>query len=283
MNPVLPPSLLIPLIVVAITGAAWSSWKSSRAAPGTLRRILLALRIAALLALAVFLLNPGQWRAVEAQVARVWAVMIDRSRSMSVREGGRDDERRIDLALAIRKEIGKSAAETGVQVRYFSYDQTLKEEDEDAEIVADGTASDLTTAADALLTQLSAQGEPLAGVFVLGDGRQTHIPRHSNFNLRAQALRVPFHAIPIGGNQETKDLSLQIHRKTVTAFPGQNVQITAALSSRGLETLKAELVLTDAEGTSVDQASLTVKPGEETMHTLPLKAPDRSTPTTLTV
>ena len=280
MNPVLPLSLLIPLIIAVLIGAAWMSWRSSEAAPGKLRKILLALRIIALLALALFLINPGQWRAVQDEVARVWAVMIDRSGSMSVTEG---EERRIDRARELGSQIGESAAKAGVEVRYFSYDATLHEENKEAAIEADGEASDLTSAADALLTQLSAQGEPLAGVIVLSDGRQTHTPRHSNFGLRAQALKVPFYGVPIGGEQETTDLSLLVPRKTVTAFPGQTVQITAILESQGLDFIEVEAILTDADGKQLDSAKLKVKPGERTIHTFSLKAPEQSTLLTLAV
>jgi len=281
MNPVLPPGLLFPLIAIAICGAAWLAWKSSASAPAKLRRVLLTLRIAALLLLAVFLVNPGQWRAMDDQVARVWAIMIDRSGSMSVTEDGPDGGRRIDQALTVRDQITERAEAAGVELRYFSYDQSVAEEDGAATITAEGTASDLTTAADSLLTRFSAQGEPLAGVFVLSDGRQTHVPRHSNFALRAQALQVPFHTIPIGGNQETPDLALQVPRRTITAFPGQNVQITAVLESRGMPTVQTDLLLLDAAGSTLETVSVTVNPEEQAVHTFSLKAPGQSAMITL--
>ena len=281
MNPVLPLSILIPLILVVMGGAAWMSWRSSEAAPGRLRKVLLALRMLALLALAVFLINPGQWKSVQDQVTKVWAVMIDSSQSMSVEEG---ESQRIDQALTLKKQISQSAKKAGVKVRYYSYDQSLKEvEDETSEVAATGATSDLTSAADTLLTQLSAQGAPLAGVIVLSDGRQTHTPRHSNFELRAQAMQVPFFAIPIGGDQVSKDLALEVPRKTVTAFPGQNVQITAVLNAEGLGKFDTTLSLIDAEGKTIDEAKLKVNSGTPTMHTFSLKAPEQSTLLTLKV
>jgi len=234
MNPVLPLSLLIPLILVILGGGAWLSWKSSQAAPSRLRKVLLGLRVLALLALVVFLINPGQWQSVQDQVTRVWAVMIDSSRSMSVVDDANSEQRRIDQAKELQQEIIKQAEKAGVELRYYSYDQALYEIQAEDELGAKGDGSDLTSSADALLTRSSAQGESLAGVMVFSDGRQTHTPRHSNFKMRAQALQVPFFGVVVGGDQVGKDLALNVPRKTVTAFPGQNVQITAMLESDGL-------------------------------------------------
>jgi hypothetical protein len=280
MNPVLPLSLLVPLIIAVTLGAAWMAWRSSGAAPLGLRKLLLALRIIALLALALFLINPGKWRAMQDEVTRVWAVMIDRSKSMAVKDG---EERRIDRAGELGTRIKASASKAGVDLRWFSYDSTLREESGQSVIEPDGDTSDLTSAADALLTQLSARGEPLAGVFVLSDGRQTHTPRHSSFGLRAQALKVPFYGVTIGGEQATTDLALRVPRKTVTAFPGQTVQITAVLESEGLDFIEVEPVLTNADGEQIDHAQLKVRPGRRTVHTFSLKAPAQSTLLTLAV
>jgi len=280
MNPVLPLSLLVPLIIAVTLGAAWMAWRSSGAAPLGLRKLLLALRIIALLALALFLINPGKWRAMQDEVTRVWAVMIDRSKSMAVKDG---EERRIDRAGELGTRIKASASKAGVDLRWFSYDSTLREESGQSVIEPDGDTSDLTSAADALLTQLSARGEPLAGVFVLSDGRQTHTPRHSSFGLRAQALKVPFYGVTIGGEQATTDLALRVPRKTVTAFPGQTVQITAVLESEGLDFIEVEPVLTNADGEQIDRAQLKVRPGRRTVHTFSLKAPAQSTLLTLAV
>jgi len=280
MNPVLPLSLLIPLLVVVVVGGAWLGWKSTAAAPVKLRKWMLLLRVLALLALAVFLLNPGKWQALSDEVARVWAVMVDGSESMSVAEG---DGTRIENAQALRKVIDKAADGSGVEVRYFSFDRGLEQIEDGADFNADGSGSDLHSAADSLLTQMSSQGEPLAGVLVLGDGRQTHTPRNSNFALRAQAMQVPFHGVVIGGEHVMDDLELATMRKMVTAFPGQTVQVTAWIDSRGLDKVDAELIMRDAEGKKLGEAKLAVKPNDRTLHTFSIKAPEKSTILTLTV
>lgn len=274
MNPVLPLSLLVPILVAVVALAVWLSWKSARTAPAPLRKLLPALRLLATLALAVFLLNPGQWQSVRDEVTRVWAVMLDSSQSMSVSEHGGT---RSDVAATLRQTIARSAEKTGVEVRYFTFDASLHPAEAGAEVTADGTQSDLVASADTLLTGLSAQGEPLAGVVVLSDARQTRTPRNSSFALRAQALQVPFHGVLIGGEVRASDLALTAPRKLVTAFPGQNVQITAVLTSQAMDALETTLTLENDAGEQLGTAKVKVKPGERAMHTFSIKAPEKST------
>ena len=274
MNPVLSLSLLIPILVVVVALGLWLSWKSSLTAPSGLRKTLLGLRLLAMLALAVFLLNPGKWQSMTDEVTRIWAVMLDSSKSMSVTEG---ESTRAETAAELRQVIAESAENAGVEVRYFTFGDQLNEADQDGAITPDGSQSDLLTSADTLLTQLSAQGEPLAGALVLTDARQTRVPRNSSFALRAQALQVPFHGVLIGGDVQTSDLALTVPRKLVTAFPGQNVQITAVLNSQGLDELETTLVLEDEAGEELQSAKVKVKADDKALHTFSLKAPEKST------
>ena len=273
MNPVLPLSLLVPLAVALLVVGAWLGWRSTGAAPAKLRKWMLALRVLALAALALFLLNPGKWRSIHDEVARVWAVMVDGSGSMTVAEA---EGTRLGAAEALRKSIARGAEEAGVGLRHFSYDSQLRDLGADEAANADGDKSDLHGAADELLTRLSSQGEPLAGVFVLGDGRQTHTPRNSSFALRAQALQVPFYGVVIGGEHATNDLELDTPRKMVTAFPGQNVQVTAIIDSQGLGATEADLTLSDSAGEAVGATRLKVKADGRTLHTFSIKAPEES-------
>ncbi|NWK55574.1 hypothetical protein HW115_08120 [Verrucomicrobiaceae bacterium N1E253] len=280
MNPVISISLLIPLALMLLAATAWMGWRSSDAVSSGLRKLLMGLRIAAVLMLLIFLFNPGEWRAVEDQLSKVWAVMLDRSSSMSVEEADPAEEgktsTRIAQAMRLRDRMEDLAGDAGVDVRFYSYDDALKEVEPDSAPTPDGKASDLTSSADELLTQLSSQGESLSGVLVLGDGRQTSSPRHSNFELRAQALNVPFFAVPIGGEQASKDLSLHLPRKTVTAFPGQQVQLTAVLLADGLGQVDTELTLSDAEGKPVESVKVKLKPGERHVHHFSIVAPEQS-------
>ncbi|MBK1829234.1 hypothetical protein JIN77_00710 [Verrucomicrobiaceae bacterium R5-34] len=274
MNPVLPLTLLIPILLAVVALGVWLSWKSSQTAPGKLRKILTGLRLLALLAMAVFLLNPGKWQSISDQVTRVWAVMLDSSKSMGVKEG---ESTRIEQALTLQKQIAQSAEDAGVELRYFTFDDAMTAVEAESPVTATGTHSDLTTSADSMLTQLSAQGEPLAGVLVLSDGRQTRQPRHSSFALRAQALQVPFHTVQVGGDVVMSDLALSAPRKLITAFPGQNVQITAVIESQGLDDLETPLILETETGEELQQVKVRVKADDRALHTFSIKAPEKST------
>lgn len=280
MNPVLPLTILIPILIVVVALGVWLSWRSSQSAPGKLRKILVALRFFALIALAIFLLNPGKWQAMSDEVTRVWVVLIDRSESMSVKEG---DLTRAQEAENLQKSITENAKKADVELRYFTFDDKLHPVEAGQKIAPTGSDSDLTDSAETLLTRLSSQGEPLAGVLVLSDARQTRTPRNSSFALRAQALQVPFHGVLLGSEVTMNDLALSAPRKMISAFPGQNVQITAVLESQGLDDFETSLSLQNEAGEEIDTAKVRVKPGEKVLHTFSLKGPEKSSILTLKV
>ena len=51
MNPVLPLSILVPLLIAVTLAAAWMAWRSSEAASSGLRKLLLTLRVLARVAI----------------------------------------------------------------------------------------------------------------------------------------------------------------------------------------------------------------------------------------
>ena len=277
MNPVLPLPVLVPLLLVVTIAAAWLSWKSTaKAAPG-LRRWLLGLRSAALILLALFLLNPGRWEARSDQQAKSWICLIDDSRSMSVTNG---ETSRSASAATLAGKIRERAADEELPIRTFTFSTDASEMEVDAPLTAldaEQEGSDLTSAADALLASLSARGESPAGVIVLSDGRQTGVPRESDFALRARALRVPFHAVTIGGAYQAPDLELQLPRKTLTAFPGQSVQIPVVINSRGLKSGKSLLTLLNDAGEEILREEVEPAADARTVHTFSIAAPEAST------
>ncbi len=266
MNPAFPLLFLIPLLIVVIIGGAWFSWKSTRGAPAILRKKLFALRTIGLVILAIILLNPGRWQNLQDETQKTWVHLIDDSRSMSV------SSRALD-AQALSEKITRHTDTAEIKSGQYFFSDTLTDTSSNHQ----GTGTDLSTAADALLSQMSAQGEALAGVIVLSDGRQTHHPRHSDFALRAQALGVPFYTVPIGGQHAMSDLEVTIPRKTITVFPQQNVQITVAIHSQNLPEFENELHLETATGESLASETIRLKADSQNFHTFSIAAPEQST------
>ncbi|MFT6863451.1 MAG: hypothetical protein ACJAVK_002012, partial [Akkermansiaceae bacterium] len=277
MNPVLPLPILIPLLLAVVALGAWLSWQSTEAAPSKLRRILVSLRLIALIALALFLLNPGKWKALENKAKSVWVCLIDDSRSMSAPLDNDESITRIDAAGNYTRAITEHVLEVGFNARTFSFGDALTEHDQELTLPATGKYSDLATASDQLLNLLSAQGETLAGVVILSDGRQTTTPRDSDFTLRAQALGVPFHALPLGGSYASPDLDLSLPRRTVTVFPGQLVQVTVAIASQKIKNSTQDLSILTATGEELATAKIDLPADEVTLHTFSIPAPESST------
>jgi len=283
MNPVLPLPFLIPLLLAVVAVGTWLSWRSSDAASPTLRRLLTSLRSLSLLALALFLLNPGKWKALEDEAKKLWVCLIDDSRSMSIPMGEEGDGMRTAAAGGYARSIAKHSSDQGFETRIFSFGDDLVEHDTLTPLNAEGRTSDLATASDQLLTQLSAQGQSLAGVVILSDGRQTTTPRDSDFTLRARALGVPFYALPIGGEHATRDLALNLPRRTITVFPTQLVQVTVAIASKNLEKSTQDIEVLSATGEQLATTEVTLPPDEVSLHTLSIEAPETSTNWTVRV
>jgi hypothetical protein len=277
MNPVLPLPILIPLLLAVVATGAWLSWRSTDAAPTKLRRILTTLRTLTLLALALFLLNPGKWKALEDEAKKVWVCLIDDSRSMSVPTAEGTETTRTTTALALTAQISAHARDADFKARVFTFGDNLTEQEDPISLSSADATSDLASSSDQLLTQLSAQGESLAGVVILSDGRQTATPRNSDFTLRAQALGVPFYALPIGGEHATQDLALNLPRRTLTVFPAQQVQVTVAITSENLDETTQEVEILSATGEQLATAQVELPADEVTLHTFSIKAPERST------
>ncbi len=282
MNPVLPFFILIPLLLIVVSGGVWLSWKSTATTSGSVRKVLLSLRLLALVALALILLNPGKWISLTDRTQRPWVTLIDDSQSMSVEAGERS---RAAEASQLLEALDEHHQKEDLTTETFTFGDQLEERKEgtDLELKASGQHSDLSKAADSLLSQLSARGETPAGLVILSDGRQTHQPRQSDVSLRARALGVPFFTVPIGSQYQAPDLALTLPRKTVTVFPGQNAQITVGVSSKNLGSFESQLDLLDEKMTLLKKETVRVGQDEQVWVTFSLPAPEQSTTWTVSI
>ena len=281
MNPVLPLPALVPLLIGVVLLGTFFAWRSAVQARTKLRKILTALRFLALLALATLLLNPGSWQALQDYQEKSWVCLIDHSQSMSTPISSDDKTSRSNKAHILQQLIREKTDTQNISLQTFTFGDQLREiestADTNSPLEPTGKTSNLLSAANDLLVQLSSRGEQPAGVIVLSDGRQTIQPRHSDFARRAQALGVPFYSLPLGGSHQAQDLSLALPRKTITAFPDQNVQISIILKSSGLPTHETEITLSDEEGTTILTNKVRLPKDTSTSHTLSITAPEKST------
>jgi len=86
MNPILPIDLLVPLLLLTLAGSLFPAWRSTLRSSLPLRLALLACRFGAWSILAVAALNPGAWFRETRNENSDWALLLDRSSSMQVRD-----------------------------------------------------------------------------------------------------------------------------------------------------------------------------------------------------
>jgi hypothetical protein len=142
-----------------------------------------------------------------------------------------------------------------------------------------GTATRIVPAVSQLLQQAGATGQPLAGIIVLSDGRQTLTSSQAELDtlgLRARSHNTAIHTVTLGADSEPPDLTLIQPRAALTAFAGQPLRIPFAVKSTGLGPIRPTLTLRDAAGKELASLTLEIPPTKTIAAVFDLKAPTAS-------
>ncbi|WP_395736442.1 hypothetical protein [Prosthecobacter sp.] len=232
----------IVLVVLPLAGL-WLAWRAGLTLPAATRWGLMLLRGLVFIALALLLLNPGEWKLPEHKEEKLHAVLLDRSASMDVRDVG--DATRWTGGLALTQVIAKAGGE---QVKAFAFSDALEGDALKAGLKADGQASAIVHSGNALFSGASGLGRKLASITIISDGHQTREDAAAELILRARASHVPLHVVPLGGEWGGRDLILHATRRLVMALPGKPVAIGVSLENRGLGLIKPRVQIVDAAG-----------------------------------
>ncbi|WP_395753581.1 hypothetical protein [Prosthecobacter sp.] len=232
----------IVLVVLPLVGL-WLAWRAGLTLPAATRWGLVLLRGLVFTALALLLLNPGEWKQPEHKEEKLHAVLLDRSASMDVRDVG--EATRWTGGLAMTQVIAKAGGE---QVKAFAFSDALEGDALKAGLKADGQASAIVHSGNALFSGASGLGRKLASITIISDGHQTREDAAAELILRARASHVPLHVVPLGGEWGGRDLILHATRRLVMALPGKPVAISVSLENRGLGLIKPRVQIVDAAG-----------------------------------
>jgi len=278
VNPPCPLPLLIPALALVTALAGWLSWRSSGGMLLPKRSLLLALRLAAFVAFAIVLLNPGKWVRPREERERPWLVLVDRSTSMAepAEKGTRSDE-----AIAAATQATSLAGKRGVPLRVVPFDLSPGSPVQDPEKLGPptGKGTDLAGSLRRLADEAAAAGDAYAGVLALTDGRQTSSvtdAQMASLALRLRSQKTPFHAIAIGAGQPVRDLELRATHPTLTVFKGQKARVPFAVTVNGLGPQKPEIVLAGEDGKELARQSIEVTPGKPAFGTFEVPAPETS-------
>jgi len=171
VNPVLPADYLVILAVLGLAGSAFVAWRGARSLGLPGRLAVTGLRLAALSLLLLIALNPGRWESPREEEEGRWALLLDASASTEVADWG--DRPRTEAVGEAAGILVREARRTGVGLDVFDYSGDLRRL-EDPGTLAPRDSGEGTRLGRALRSLLQRGGgqEPLAGVVVVGDGRE---------------------------------------------------------------------------------------------------------------
>ena len=235
------------------------------------RRWLILLRTiaAAVLLLAVF--RPALFRTDNRPAEAALVVAADVSRSMTLPDG--DGNTRWETQERIWQQLADAIVDLdeSLDVRLLLYDGSATAvanpttKSLEAEI-PNGDLTDLSAAALAAIQ--AAEGQPIAGVVLLGDGTQTAPIEGAGAQRVVETLNslgVPLWTVPIGpagGSPGSREVVVDALPESFQLFAGNEVSIDFQVLTRGLAGIGVPLTLSwvDADGKSTEGATRTDVP-----------------------
>jgi hypothetical protein len=259
----LPATLLLAALAFGIS--VWLSLQEGRnRLPPGLALLLMCLRAGLFLALAILLLNPIQTLSVAAENGqRTVTLLLDTSRSMNTADvprqtpGEKSSETRREAAqrLILRNTALLNALNQRYNARFFGFDSQARAASPDSLLRAasDGNKTHL---ADAIRQALAShtlniqtpegpklQRPPTGAILLVSDGRDNGPDDPVEAARQARALGTLVYALPLGKEDRSRDLKIQLRSSQVVAFPGQTIRIRVDLSSVGLAGATAQMDL----------------------------------------
>lgn len=253
-----------PLVLLAIVGLGIVVWLGYRVASGlspVRRRLLLGVRMATLLLLAVALIRPQlQWVSSEGDRPRVWFV-ADASRSMTVTDGPGGISRRANLLQmldGVRTPLTALANE--VDLERYDFAESLQSRDQ-FEDRAEGTQ---TAIGEVLREAARAHDQQqLTSLFLMTDGAQRAVPPHDTdpreIAQELGELGVSLYAIPIGQSESALagvDVAVEEIQVDPVVFEKKRVPVKVTLRWGGApgRKLRVRLLLEDRSGLRAEES-----------------------------
>ncbi|MFO1448152.1 MAG: glutamine amidotransferase [Opitutaceae bacterium] len=238
------------LVVVAV-GLAWS-YRRAPVSPGW-RWTCFTLKLTGIAALAACLLEPLWVSSRARDGANLFAVVVDNSQGLQVKDRGAT----LSRGETLRAQV--SPAESGWQtdlarafdVRRYLFDARLHGTADFRELDFSGRASGLAGALRAV--QQRFQGRPLAGILVFTDGNATDV----RGTPPAWEGLPPVYPVVVGRTQPVRDLSLQQVNVSQAAFEDAPVAVQADVAVSGFRGDRVAARLVDTEGKTVTESSQT--------------------------
>lgn len=265
-----PVTLLVVIAVVVLIVRTYSH-RLRNVSRGT-GILLLVLRLAVVGVLVFTMLRPSLQIVEPDSRPRVFAILMDRTRSMDTRDAAGGKSRRAALVATIGKyresleRIDKKA-----EVRFYDFDRDLLALDLESGQLPGLESPGEQTAMGVVLERLlvESRNQPIAGAILLGDGAQRAVapfdldPRRVARMLGDQGL--PVHTITFGAS-ETGDSSLDVAIEDLlvdrVVFEKKAVIVRARVRLKGAagRDVRVGLLVEDRSGKKVGESGVMVQP-----------------------
>ena len=225
---------------VALTLAllAWGYWRTgSNLRPG-LRVLAAGLKAVGILVLALCLLEPMFSGTRARPGANLFAVLVDTSQSMALKDRGAERSRGEQVkALAAKGATWPARLGQDFDLRRHSFDTQLRALPDFDKLTFDGGASNL--GASLLRVVRRYQGRPLAGVLLFSDGSATDATVLEDLAAKAaeaggKGMRLPpVYPVLLGTDTPASDISVERVTVTQTNFEDAPVTLAAQVVASG--------------------------------------------------
>jgi uncharacterized membrane protein len=248
---------MFPVLALLILLAAALVWAGHRSAVE--RRIRIGcglLKLAGVLTLALCLLEPTQLGQRARPGANVFALMVDDSQSLRVKDAGQAESRGDTLRRQLTNDTGgwQAALAESFQVRRYTFDSHLQDVRDFDGLEFDGHATALEHALHTAAERW--RGQPVAGVLVFTDGNATD----ASPDLAALGNGPPVYPVVIGGESGLRDIALDKVTVSQTAFEDAPVTVQAEVSARGFAGSDVNVRLLEVTGGASNVLAQETKP-----------------------
>ncbi|MEY2881755.1 MAG: hypothetical protein RLZZ15_4135 [Verrucomicrobiota bacterium] len=243
------PQWFWPALAAVAVIAAVLAWSYRASVAGPLRWLCLGLKLLAVAALALCLLEP-LWVGQRVRPgANLFAVVADNSQGLQIRDRG-DTRSRGDALRALvdpRNPGWQSALADTFDLRRYQFDTRLQATSDFHELAFDGRGTSLGAALKTLGERF--RGRPLAGVLLFTDGNATDL---AGASLDVRGLP-PIYPVVIGRTDPVRDIAVQQVGVTQSAFEDAPVVVQADVSATGYRGDPVVAQLLDQTGAKIQE------------------------------
>lgn len=239
------------LLAVGIIALVWSLWRSP--VRGFTVWLSAFCKLVAIASVALYLVEPQLRSSRPKPGANALAVVVDNSRSMSIRAPGQTISLEDKLKDVLRMEADWHArASQDFSVRLYGFDSRLRSLDSFEQLKFDGNSSSLGDALGTVRERYA--NRPAAGILVFTDGMSTDtLP-----SLQNTENPVPIYPVVDLGRDQLRDISIGDPAITQSAFEIAPVQIEATVRCVGFKDQVVTVRLFDEKNLSVSEQSIKV-------------------------